>query len=103
MMLPLYADMAPILIPIILVAAFGVIVIAVILLKRHVKIFKSDEKPKSDKEIAAEELDRLLQPIEDEEAAKQMNSYKDGEEAEEAPSEAPVEEAAEEKEPSEEA
>ena len=71
----LYADVAPILIPIILVAIFGVIVIAVILVKRHVGIFKSDEKPKSDKEIAAEELDRLLQPIEDEDAAKQVNEY----------------------------
>lgn len=71
----LYADIAPILIPIILVAIFGVIVIAVILVKKHVGIFKSDEKPKSDKEIAAEELDRLLQPIEDEDAAKQVNEY----------------------------
>ena len=61
-----YADTMPaILIPILLVALFGVIVIIVILLKKHVKIFKSDEKPKSDKEIAAEELDRLLEPVED--------------------------------------
>ena len=85
-----YDSIAPILIPIILVAVFGVIVIAVILVKRHVGIFKSDEKPKSDKEIAAEELDRLLQPIEDEEAAEQMNSYgKDGEESIEAKAEEP--------------
>ena len=80
-----YDSIAPILIPIILVAVFGVIVIAVILVKRHVGIFKSDEKPKSDKEIAAEELDRLLQPIEDEEAAEQMNSY--GKESQEAKAE----------------
>lgn len=60
------ADSLPaILIPIFLVLFFGIIVIVVILLKKHVKIFKNDEKPKSDKEIAAEELDRLLQPVED--------------------------------------
>ena len=60
------ADNLPaILIPIFLVLFFGVIVVVVILLKKHVKIFKNDEKPKSDKEIAAEELDRLLQPVEE--------------------------------------
>ena len=57
-------DFPPILIPIILVAVFGLIVLLVIMLKRHVKIFKSDEQPKSDKEIAQEELDRILQPVE---------------------------------------
>ena len=57
--------MPSILIPIILVAVFGVIVVIVILLKKHVSIFKSDEKPKSDKEIAKEELDRLLEPVEE--------------------------------------
>ena len=57
--------LAGILTPIILVAVFGVIVLIVMLLKRKVKIFKSDEQPKSDKEIAAEELDRLLTPVED--------------------------------------
>lgn len=60
------ADAMPaILIPVILVAVFGVIVIIVILLKRHVSIFKDNEKPKSDKEIAKEELDHILQPIEE--------------------------------------
>ena len=86
-MLPIFDGLQGILIPIILVAVFGVIVIAVILIKRHVSVFKSDEKPKSDREIAAEELDRLLQPIEDEEAAAQVNSY--SEEEEEKPAEEP--------------
>ncbi len=49
----------------IIVAIFGAIVLGVILLKKHVKIFKNDEKPKSEKEIAAEELDRILQPVEE--------------------------------------
>ena len=58
-------DLPAILIPIILVAVFGLIVLLVIMLKKHVKWFKSDEKPKSDKEIAQEELDRILEPVED--------------------------------------
>lgn len=53
------------LIPLIIIAAFGVIVLAVILLKRHVKFFQSDEKPKNEKEIAEEELNRLLEPVEE--------------------------------------
>ena len=93
-MFPIFDGLQGILIPIILVAVFGVIVIAVILIKRHVSVFKSDEKPKSDREIAAEELDRLLQPIEDEEAAAQVNSY--SEEEEEKPAEEPKPEQAEE-------
>ena len=59
-------DIAPILVPIILVAVFGIIVLVVVLVKRKVKFFQNDEKPKSDREIAAEELDRILEPIEEE-------------------------------------
>ena len=91
-MFPIYDALQGILIPLILVAVFGVIVIAVILIKRHVSIFKSDEKPKSDREIAAEELDRLLQPIEDEEAAAQVNSYSEEEEGKPAEEVKPAEE-----------
>ena len=67
------------LIPILIVAIFAVIVLIVILLKRHVKIFKSDEKPKSDKEIAAEELDRLLEPVEELKPIDEEGEKKDGE------------------------
>ena len=65
MLIALANDSLGFLIPLILVAVFGVIVLAVILLKRHVGIFKSDEKPKTDREIAQEELDRILEPVED--------------------------------------
>lgn len=50
----------------VILGIFAIIVIAVILVKRHVKIFQNQEQPKTDKEIAQEELDRLLQPIEEE-------------------------------------
>ncbi|MGN1262199.1 MAG: hypothetical protein ACI4UT_03990 [Candidatus Enteromonas sp.] len=61
--------------PVIIVAVFGVIVLAVILVKKHVKPFQNEEKPKSDKEVAQEELDRILQPVEDDEAKNQMQEY----------------------------
>ena len=41
-------------IPLIIVAVFGIIVVGVILVKKYVHFFQSDEKPKSDKEIAKE-------------------------------------------------
>ena len=63
------------LIPVIIVAVFGLIVLFVIILKKHVKIFQNKEEPKSDKEIAAEELDRVLQPIDDPEAEKAMQNF----------------------------
>lgn len=58
-------EMPGIVIALLIVAIFAVIVVVVILIKKHVKAFKSDEQPKSDKEIAAEELDRLLEPVEE--------------------------------------
>lgn len=78
-------NMPAILIPIILVAVFGVIVIIVIMLKRHVSIFKDNEKPKSDKEIAAEELDHILEPVEE------LKPEAEEEEEEEAEAEKPEE------------
>ena len=42
----------PLFITLALVIFFGIIVIAVMLLKKYAKPFMSDEKPKSDKEIA---------------------------------------------------
>lgn len=78
-------EMPPVLIGLILVAAFGVLVLLVILLKRHVKIFKSDEKPKSDKEIAAEELDRILEPVEDLEPKKEEAEEESEEKKDDAP------------------
>ena len=55
-----------------LLAIFGVIVIAVILVRKYSKHFQSDEKPKSDKEIAEEEVNRLVVDI-DEKTQKEMD------------------------------
>ena len=51
---------------ILLVAFFGIIVLAVILIKKYAKPFQNTEKPKTDKEIAAEEVNRLVVNPEDE-------------------------------------
>ena len=87
-------DLPAILIPIILVAVFGLIVLLVIMLKKHVKWFKSDEKPKSDKEIAQEELDRILEPVEELKPADDEEEEAPAEE-EPRPEEAPSDEKAE--------
>jgi len=63
------------LIPVILVAFFGVIVLIVIMIRKYAKPFKNEEKPKSQEEIAQEELNRVLQPVEDEKAAEQMKEF----------------------------
>ena len=63
---------SPLFITIALVVFFGIIVIAVILVKKYVKPFQNTEKPKSDREIAEEEVNRLVTDITDEDTIKQM-------------------------------
>jgi len=64
---------SPLFITIALVAFFGLIVLAVMLLKKYAKPFMNEDKPKSDKEIAEEECNRILTDITDEETLSQMN------------------------------
>lgn len=64
----------PLFITIGLLVIFGIIVIGVILLKKYVKIFQNDEGPKSDKEIAAEEVKRVLTEVTDEETIRAMEN-----------------------------
>ena len=63
--LPTLDSVAPIIIVVVLVAFFGLIVLLVILLKKHVPGLKNEEKPKSDREIAKEELDRILETVDE--------------------------------------
>ena len=66
---------APWFIIIALLLFFGVIVLVVILVKRHSKAFKSEEKPKSEKEISDEEVNRMLEDVDDPNAQKAMEEY----------------------------
>ena len=78
MKLPILTDSLGWLTPVIIFGVFALIVLIVIIVKKHVKTFQSDEKPKSDREVAAEELDRILEPIEDESAQRQMHEFDQG-------------------------
>ena len=59
----------PIVFIVIILAFFGAIVGGVIAAKKYLKPFKNEEEVKSDKEIAEEELNRILVDIEDEKPA----------------------------------
>ena len=63
-----------------IIASAAVIAIAAFVIHRimHPKLKSEDEKP-SEEQIVQEELDRVLQPVEDEEAAKEISEYKDEE------------------------
>ncbi len=78
--LVLATDLAPVIVILCLVGFFGLVVLIVVLLKRHVPGLKNEEKPKSDKEIAKEELDRLLEKVDDPEAEEAMEEYQKGKE-----------------------
>lgn len=73
------------LIPVLLVVFFGVIAGGVFLLRKYAKPFKSDEKPKTDKEIAEEEVSRLTQELNEQEyeEAKERKAKKEGKPTEE--------------------
>ena len=66
------------LIAVISVAAVIAVVAFVIHRFMHPKLKGEDDRP-SDEEIVQEELDRVLQPVEDEETAKEISEYKDEE------------------------
>ena len=76
----LFDGMPGFVIALLILGVFLVIVVAVMLVKRYTKIFKSDEKPKSEKEVAKEELDRILEPI-DEELVERPSEEEEGEES----------------------
>ena len=65
-------------IAIVAVAALIAIVAFVIHRFLHPKLKSENEKP-SEEQMMKEELDRVLEPIEDEETAEQVSNYKDEE------------------------
>lgn len=60
-------------IALILFGFFGLIVLAVILVKKHVKPLQIKKPEISEEEAVQEELDRVLVPIDDEETKKAMD------------------------------
>ncbi len=66
------ANLMPLWIILGLLGFFGLIVIGVIVVKRHVAPLQIKKDDISEEEAIQEELDRILVPIEDEKVAKQM-------------------------------
>lgn len=66
------ANLMPLWIILGLLGFFGLIVIGVIIVKRHVAPLQIKKDEMSEEEAIQEELNRILVPIEDEKVAKQM-------------------------------
>lgn len=58
--------------------AAGIAIVAFLIHKLMVFKIKDNDKP-SEEEIAREEMERLLKPVEDEEVAQQIDEYNDDE------------------------
>jgi len=58
-----------------MLAFFGLIVFGVIMLKRHTKFFKKDDKKPDEQQVVKEELNRVLEEVEDEKTIKAMEEY----------------------------
>ncbi|MCQ2794114.1 MAG: hypothetical protein MJ207_01945 [Bacilli bacterium] len=58
-----------------LLGFFGLIVLAVIMVKRHSKWFKKDDDKPTESQIVKEELDRVLEKVDNEETIKAMAEY----------------------------
>ena len=65
-------DLLPLWIIIGLLGFFGLIIIIIIIVKRHVAPLQIKKDNLTEEEAIQEELDRILVPIEDEEVKKQM-------------------------------
>ena len=72
--------MNPVVVLLIIIAAFGLIAGVAFLIYRmlHLKMKSDDAKP-SEEQNVKENLDRVLEPIEDEALAEQVSEYKDEE------------------------
>ncbi len=83
-----YITQNPWLIVLILLAIFGLVVLTVILIKKYSPHFKNTDKPKTDEEIAKEEVERLIVPMEEEnKSLEEVKNERRSLKKEEAPSE----------------
>ena len=74
-------DMVPVLVLLIIIGAFALIAIVAYIIHRilHPKLKNEVEKPTDDQAVQ-ENLDRLLEPVEDEDTADKIAKYKDEDE-----------------------
>ena len=75
------ADFNPVIILLIVIGAFALIAIVAFVIYRLLRPKLKDEnkEQKTEQDYAQEELDRILQPVEDEKSAKEIQDYKEDE------------------------
>ncbi|MCQ2792246.1 MAG: hypothetical protein MJ208_01840 [Bacilli bacterium] len=74
-MAPTILALNPGVIALLAILAFGgVLIFAIIMLKRHTNLFHKDEKP-SDEKIVKDELNRMLEEVKDEDTKKAMEDF----------------------------
>ena len=79
------ADIQPFIILLIVIGAFALIAIVAYVIYRLLRPKLKDEgkEQKTEKDYAQEELDRILQPVEDEGVAKEISDYRQNDDEEE--------------------
>ena len=70
--------MNPVIVFLIVFGAIGLIALLAFIIYRTIRPRLKEEKP-SEEEILQDEMKRVLQDVEDEQVAKQINDYKDDE------------------------
>lgn len=74
----LASNLGPIITLLIIVGAFAVIAVIAYVLHRVLRPkMKNDDKKPSEEEMTKQNLDRLLQPVDDDQVAQQISDYKD--------------------------
>ena len=79
------ADIQPFIILLIVIGAFALIAIVAYVIYRLLRPKLKDEgkEQKTEQDYAKEELDRILQPVEDENLAKEISDYRQNDDEEE--------------------
>ena len=72
------ANMSPIIIFLIVLGVVAVVALVAFIIYRTIRPKLKEDKP-SEEEILQDEMNRVLQDVEDEEVAKQINDYKEDE------------------------
>lgn len=80
----IFADIAPVFVFLIVLGAFAVIAIIAFVIYRLLRPkLKDQDGKKTDDDYVQEELDRVLQPVEDEKVSKEIQDYKQNDDEDE--------------------
>ncbi len=80
----IFANVAPVFVFLIVLGAFAVIAIIAFVIYRLLRPkLKDQDNKKTEDDYVQEELDRVLQPVEDEKVSKQIQDYKQNDDEDE--------------------